>query len=159
MRTRSEYRVVLGEVPDVPLPDRFVVHEVRDDDRASLAVLLLDAYRGTIDDEGENEDDAVEAIEWSLSRAVRPHSFVAGDGDALVAMSFVVVVGGRHYIDPVATAASHKRSGLGRSIVAHSLQALAESGVDEAGAVITDGNVASERLFASLGFTRVGAWG
>jgi L-amino acid N-acyltransferase YncA len=40
-----------------------------------------------------------------------------------------------------------------------SLRRLHRDGVDEVGAVITDGNLASERLFARLGFSRVGPWG
>ena len=32
-------------------------------------------------------------------------------------------------------------------------------GVSDVGAVITDGNVASERLFRRLEFARVGPWG
>jgi L-amino acid N-acyltransferase YncA len=38
------------------------------------------------------------------------------------------------------------------------LATLAESGVTEVGATITDGNEPSQRLFTSLGFERVGAW-
>ena len=76
-----------------------------------------------------------------------------------MAMSFVVVVGGRHFIDPVATAAARKGRGLGTDAVSHSLGALARDGVSDVGAVITDGNVASERLFRRLEFARVGPWG
>ena len=78
--------------------------------------------------------------------------------DAVMALSFVVVVKDRHYVDPVATAVPFKGAGLGRTAVDHSLSLLASDGVEEAGAVITDGNVPSERLFTSLGFTRVAAW-
>jgi L-amino acid N-acyltransferase YncA len=39
-----------------------------------------------------------------------------------------------------------------------SLRSLAEAGIDEVGAVITDGNTPSERLFARFGFVRVGEW-
>lgn len=49
--------------------------------------------------------------------------------------------------------------GRGCAAVATSLRSLHEVGVREVGAVITDGNTASERLFTSLGFVRVGSWG
>jgi L-amino acid N-acyltransferase YncA len=78
---------------------------------------------------------------------------------SIVAMSLVVVVNERHYIDPVATASGLKGTGLGRDVVGQSLSLLAADHVEEVGAVITDGNVPSERLFASLDFTRVGVWG
>jgi L-amino acid N-acyltransferase YncA len=155
-RTRSEYRAAIdGQSFAVLAGARHVV----DADRDALAVLLLAAYRGTIDDEGESLDDAYDAIDEYLGSIVRDHSFVVADaGGALTAMSFVVVVDERRYIDPVAVHPDAKRRGLGRAAVTTSLASLVAAGVTEVGATITDGNVASERLFASLGFERVGAW-
>ncbi len=89
---------------------------------------------------------------------IRPHSVVLDEGGELTAISFVVVVDGRHYVDPVVTAGSRKGQGRGRAVVLASLRSLAEDGVTEVGAVITDGNTPSERLFTRFGFTRVGAW-
>ena len=159
MRTRSEYRRQLPLDREPPaLPDGVSLRHVDRADEPALARLLLDAYRGTIDDEGETEADAEAAIGYSFA-CLRPEaSFVATAADELVAMSFVVIVGDRHYIDPVATAARWKERGVGTAAVLASVGAVADSGATEIGAVITDGNVASERLFAGLGFTRVGPW-
>ena len=73
-------------------------------------------------------------------------------------MAFVVVVGGERYIDPVVTAPHLKGQGIGRAAVDHVLASLARSGEQRVGAVITDTNVPSQRLFASLGFERIGPW-
>lgn len=135
------------------------VRGVTDVDRVDLATLLLDAYRGTVDDEGEGPDEALAAIDFYLATIVRTSSFVVLDGSDLVAMSFVVVVGDRHYVDPVAVSPRVQRRGVGRAAVATSLAALADDGVRDVGAVITDGNTPSERLFRSLGFVRIGPWG
>jgi hypothetical protein len=128
-------------------------------DRDVLAALLLDGYRNTIDDEGENLDDACAAIDQYLARIERPHSFVVTEQEILVAFSFVVVVKDVHYIDPVVVASKRKQRGLGRATVRLCLASLAAARISEVGATITDGNVASERLFAGLGFSRRGAWG
>ena len=146
-RTRSEFRRNLS----VPLPSatgRPGAHTVApavEADRDALAALLLDAYRGTIDD--------------YLGRLLPAYSLVVEEDGRPVSLSFVVRVQGRHYIDPVATSAAHKGRGLGTDAVATSIRLLQRDGVDEVGAVITDGNVASERLFARFGFTRIGPWG
>ena len=121
--------------------------------------MVLDAYRGTIDDEGEDHEAALVAVDHWLSRAVVPHSVVLEQNEKILAVSFVVDVAGRKYIDPVATVSSRKRQGLARVVVSCSLRSLHQHGEPEVGAVITDGNIASERLFADLGFVRVGAWG
>ena len=160
-RTRSEYRLSLPTPQPAPTPP--TGHPVTfahpsEARRDELADLLLDAYRGTIDDEGEDADDACEAIDEYLGVILTPHSFVVVDGDHSVAFSFVVVVDGMHYIDPVVVRADRKRRGLGRVAVRRSLDSLAGAGVVDVGATITDGNVASERLFTALGFTRHGAW-
>ncbi len=160
-RTRSEYRRSLDVSPTAPtmlsVPWAFV--PATSVDPGALAVLLLDAYRGTIDDEGEGEAEARHAIDDYLGRLLPAYSVVIEEDGQPVAMSFVVVVGGRHFIDPVATAAGRKGRGLGTEAVLRSLGALARDGVADVGAVITDGNVASERLFRRLEFVRVGPWG
>lgn len=158
-RTRSEYRLSL--VPEVPVRREIDASRIRHpttDDRQSAAELLLDAYRGTVDDEGETEKEALAAIDYYFA-TMEPHaSFVLPGDEGLTSMSFVVTVQGLRYIDPVATRRSHKGRGLGRCMVCASLTALRASGATEVGAVITDGNTPSERLFASLGFERHGTW-
>lgn len=76
-------------------------------DYEALSHLMLDAYRGSVDDESENIDDARAAIDHYFEIIVWPHSFVIADDDQPLAMSMVVVVAGVHYIDPVATAAGY----------------------------------------------------
>lgn len=138
----------------VPLP---TIHP-DEQQRNPLAALMLDAYRNTIDDEGETLDDAFSAIDHYLASIVRPHSYVMLDGPDLVAFAFVVVVNDVHYVDPVVVASARKRLGFGDALVRRCLGSLADAGVIEVGATITDGNVASERLFIGLGFYRYGSW-
>lgn len=166
VRTRSEYRLGLAsdEKPDEPASTSSAVelpfdfrHAARSD-RVGCATLLLDAYRGTIDDEGEDANDALAAIDDYFERILWDHCFVASDRGVLAAMSFVVVVGDMFYIDPVATAQSHKRLGLARIAIMMSLASLVANGVTEVGATITDGNTASERLFIGTGFERIGPY-
>lgn len=158
-RSRSEYLRVHADAPSVEVTSERGIRLASDDDRDALADLLLDAYRGTIDDEGEDVPAARRAADECLARRVSGGSVVIEEGERLVAMSFVVMVRGRAYVDPVATAAAWKQTGLGRRAVSASLQRLRDADVHEVGATITDGNVPSERLFASLGFVRVGPWG
>jgi ribosomal protein S18 acetylase RimI-like enzyme len=129
-----------------------------EEQRDRLAALMLDAYRNTIDDEGETLDDALSAIDFYLASIVRPCSHVMLDGADVVAFAFVVVVKELHYIDPVVVAPARKRLGIGAALVRQCLRSLADAGISEAGATITDGNVASERLFTGLGFDRHGSW-
>ena len=157
-RTRSEYRRSLDVAPASGRRSRpSAIAPATSADRGALALLLLNAYHGTIDDEGEAE--ARQAIDHYLGRLLPDYSVVIEEDGQPVAMSFVVIVGGRHFIDPVATAAARKGRGLGTEAVLHSLAALAGDGVADVGAVITDGNVASERLFRRLDFARIGPWG
>jgi predicted N-acetyltransferase YhbS len=158
-RTRSEYRLALDADGREPHALGALVIE-RPDVGAidALAALLLDAYRGSVDDEGETQREAVEAMSDFLEMHIPEYSVVVRDGADYVAFSFVVLVNGVHYIDPVVTAARRKRQGLGSLAVSLCLDRLRAGGVREVGAVITDGNKPSERLFATLGFTRVGPW-
>jgi GNAT superfamily N-acetyltransferase len=155
-RTRSEYRLSPLSMTATPACNH--ARRPLASDRDALATVMLDAYRGTIDDEGESIDDAMAAVDHYLTEAVPEYSFVLSEAGAVTAFSFVVVVNDLHYIDPVVVAPDRKRQGLGRDVVAQCLRSLDDAGVSEVGATITDGNVASERLFVGLGFTRRGVW-
>ncbi len=160
-RSRSEYLLTPLPVASAIAPPthRSAVRGVDVSDREQLATVILDAYRGTVDDEGEDHEAALAAVDDWLSRLEAPHSVVLERDGQLVAVSFVVNVAGRQYIDPVATLTGRKRQGLATAAVGCSLRSLHEAGAREVGAVITDGNTASERLFTNLGFVRVGSWG
>jgi len=155
-RTRSEYRFSISANQFEPLTAN--VEHLHPNDRDALGQLMLDAYRDTIDDEGETTTEALQAVDHLLTHCLREHSFVLKEAGKPVAMSFVLVVDGIHYIDPVAVTATHKNAGLGRKMVETSLASIASAGVTEMGATITDGNIPSERLFAGLGAVRVGPW-
>lgn len=158
-RTRSEYRLLLDGASVAPAGGApFTLRRVEPGDRDVLSMVLLDAYRGSVDDEGEGPEEASEAIDDYFSMMAWPHGRVLELEDTIGAFAFVVVVGDRHYIDPVATARAAQRRGLGTAVVRAVLASLRAAGVAEVGATITDGNVPSERLFASLGFARIGPW-
>jgi L-amino acid N-acyltransferase YncA len=155
-RSRSEY--LLAPIPHLEPDPAITTRPVARTHRAAIARLVLDGYRGTIDDEGEDLDDALAAVDTWFALLLPDHSTEIVDGTEIVAISFVVAVDGRPYIDPVVVASRRKRRGLGRHAVAASLASLATAGFDSVGATVTDGNVASERLFARLGFRRIGPW-
>jgi len=71
-RTRSECRMspIQATAASAPLPTIHPDEQQRD----SLAAVMLDAYRNTIDDEGESPDDALSTIDHYLASIVRPHS-------------------------------------------------------------------------------------
>jgi len=156
-RTRSEYR--LSPVTVEPPSAELMTRRVRGADRDVLAALMLDGYRGTIDDEGEDLDDALDAVDHYMAAMMHEQSFVVTEDGQVVAMAFVVTVDGVHFVDPIVVAADRKRTGLGRDAVRMLLGSLMSAGVTEVGATITDGNTASERLFLGLGFVRRGPWG
>ena len=84
----------------LPLEERAVLLEplarrVERSDVAALGDLMLAAYRGTVDDEGETLEDAVGEVEGLLEGSYGPFasdaSFVAEDDDGLVGASLVAI--------------------------------------------------------------------
>ncbi len=156
-RTRSESR--LSPVNVEPTDGEPVTRRVLGTDREVLAALMLDAYRGTIDDEGEDTDDALVAVDRYMGGLLPDHSFVVTEDGRVVAMAFVTVFNGVHYVNPIVVASDRKRTGVGRDALRLILGSLLAAGVTEVGATITDGNTASEGLFLGIGFVRRGLWG
>ncbi len=150
--TRVRYEIDLSGASDEPTLVSFQTRTIERDDLKDLAQLMLDAYMGTIDYEGENLQDAVDEI----------RSFL--DGDPMLEHSIVVEVEGRivsgilidnHHEGPlvrsVVTLPDFKGKGLAKAVASRTLVSLAEQGYAKLVLYITEGNLASEALFRSLG--------
>lgn len=131
-------------------------------DAEALAALMLDAYRGTTDDDGETIDDArAEVASFFAAQTdppLLPCSWLCIRSDRIVAACLVLwwAKRGVPLIAYVMTRADSKRMALGRRAALHSLASAQQAGYAEIRAVITDGNTPSERLFARIGFAPVG---
>jgi predicted N-acetyltransferase YhbS len=125
------------------------------DDRDGLAQLMLDAYTGTIDYEGESIVEAREAVDdWLGDAPLLSHSFGATIDGRVVSAVLVMTLDDAPFVSIVMTAPEHKGSGLGRAVVGASLESLRTEHHSTATLYITEGNEPSERLFASLGAVR-----
>ena len=137
--------------PVIGLPTR---HPTADDSEA-LAVLMLDAYQGTIDADGsETLDVARDEVRGYLAGdPLLEHSFVALNAEGPVAAVLV----GRHegipLIGYVMTSASHKGRGLATALTVLALASLHAAGERRAHLWVTRGNTHAERIYERLGFT------
>jgi RimJ/RimL family protein N-acetyltransferase len=149
---RRHLIVDLGPMPEpaIGLP----VRHPSTDDAEALAVLMLDAYRGTIDFEGtETLDVARDEVRGYFSRTpMLEHSFVALDAEVPVAAVLVGRYDGLPLIGYVMTAAAHKGRRLATALNALALASLDAAGERQAHLWVTRGNTHAERIYERLGF-------
>ncbi len=128
------------------------IRQLRATDRDALARLMLDAYVGTIDYEGETLDEAVDEVDvWLRASPMLAHSYAAVIGGRMVSAVLVTTVDDLPFVSNVMTDPDHKGAGLGRTVVEVALRSLRASGHQRLVLYITKGNLASERLFAAAG--------
>ncbi len=154
--TRLRYEIDLTTI-EVSPPRSPALRRLGPADRDQLAALMLDAYAGTIDDEGETLADAeAEVDQWLADTPMLDHSFGAVIDDDLVAAVLVMELDQQPFVAIVMTAADRKGAGWGRAVVGSALAALQRDGHRRVALVITRGNTPSERLFTGLGAVTVG---
>jgi hypothetical protein len=154
-RPRHEYVLALG-VREVPAEDPSV-RSPEAADLEALARLMLAAYEGTIDYDGETIAEAREEVaRYFAGRPLLEVSWLRLDGGDVISAVLVSHWAERScpLVGYVMTAPERKGAGAAADVLARSLGSLAADGHTEVRAVITEGNVPSERLFASAGFRR-----
>jgi ribosomal protein S18 acetylase RimI-like enzyme len=163
---RRRLRLDLREevVDPSPLPATASVRPLTPGDAEALAVLMDDAYRGTIDAEpGQGLDDARDEIAATIAGrygVLMPGvSLLAFDGDELVSACLVTRFEDAPFVAFTMTRAARKGQGLSRAVMTRSIRAMAEAGEPRVDLIVTAGNDPAERLYASLGFVPVEAAG
>lgn len=132
------------------------------EDQQFIAELMLDSYRDTIDYDGETIDDALREVESYFS-GLRDdstwlnRSWLGFVEDSLACASLVRFWKDRNapIIAYVMTASQWKGKHLARLGVTRSLQSLPGKNYTKVYAIITEGNLPSERVFTRIGFKRL----
>jgi hypothetical protein len=164
IRQRFEYTFELHDLKPSfehnPL-NSFILKNPSLADKNALAELMLDSYQGTIDYDGETIEDSITEIESYFSGPSDQKwlecSWLVFSKDELVCACLIDFWKKRNapLIAYVMTSANWKGKHLAYSVVAHSLQSLVEKKQDKVLAVITDGNLPSEKIFTRIGFKRL----
>jgi GNAT superfamily N-acetyltransferase len=126
------------------------------EEREPLAHLMLAAYRGAADDEGETIVEALQEVDSVLLSADRPFmaeaSFVIEVDATLASASLVSLFRGAPLVTHVMTHPHYKRRGLGISALLSSANALREQGSSSLSLYVTDSNEPALALYRKLGF-------
>jgi predicted GNAT family acetyltransferase len=126
------------------------------EERERLAHLMLAAYRGAADDEGESIAEALQEVDDVLVSANRPFlpeaSFVIEVDAAFASASLVSLFRGAPLITHLMTHPRYKRRGLGTSALLSSANALIEQGWSSLSLYVTESNGPALALYRKLGF-------
>lgn len=142
------------------IPSDLDVRPPTTEDRLDLATLMMEAYVGTIDYDGETYDQAVEEVDGAFaSETLLAQSRVAvGDG-VMHSAVLVNLVEGDAFIGYTMTRADAKNQGLASALLDLSMEAIWTAGYEQVRCFITEGNKPSERIFYRAGFRVVGTIG
>lgn len=160
--TRHEYRLVRSDFRPSgrSLPDGYQIRVATTADHLELADLMMDAYVGTIDYEGETPEQAVEEVGGYLeSEAYLEVSQVAVSGGVIQCAVMMSRIAGIPLVGFVMTRAAVKGRGLASALLDLATDAVWATGAEEIRAFITDGNLPSEAIFTKAGYERIAKYG
>ena len=125
-------------------------------DLPTLAALMIDAYTGTIDYDGETLEDAKGEVQSYFNGAsgepLLDASCMCFDGETLASAILTSFWEGTPLVAYVMTSAGYKGQGLARALLHKSLIRLKEQDHTQVRAFITEGNTPSETIFKTIGF-------
>lgn len=164
MGLRSIYRLDLDKFvrpePELSL-GYMIIRSPQVVDLEDLTRLMLDAYKGTIDDWETHEDALNEVRAYFAGERGGPQLMDCSKvyelrkkivSACLIAESTELQI---PIIAYIMTSAEMKRQGLARSLLITTLRGLRDLEYTAVQAVITDGNAPAEQLFIQTGFERV----
>lgn len=125
-------------------------------DAGAVARLMLAAYAGSVDDEGEDEADALVEVRKTFGGdhgTFDAHSSkLVARADGLLHATLITRWQGRPFVAFAMTAPAARRAGLARACLIAAMQDLRDQGEGEIRLVVTLANLPARRLYESLGF-------
>jgi ribosomal protein S18 acetylase RimI-like enzyme len=128
-------------------------------DVPELAHLMIDAYRGTIDDEGETLEEAQAEMRATMDgkygEFLSTCSFAIELDGVLVSACLVTFWEGMPLIAFTMTHPDRQNRGLLTEILKRSINAMIAEGHEEARLLVTKGNLPAVHVYERLGFQTI----
>ncbi len=143
-----------------PLRGGWLLRPISEGDLEALGTLMLEAYKGTIDYEGETLEDAVKEVSTVLKGGYGPFlnecSYIIEDEGKMLSASMVVLSdeADQPLLVFSMTHPDHKRKGMAEFLLKASINWLFDANYEELCLVVTEGNTGAIRLYEKLGFRR-----
>lgn len=154
--TRRHLIATLSSAPEPRLT--LQTRPPRPDDREQLAAVMLDAYRDTVDADGdETLEVALDEVDrFFAGRSGTPllaNSRVAYSKERIVAAALVGLFEDRPLIAYLFTDSAWKGRGVATGLMAQVMRSLEADGHGSVHLWVTAGNEPAERIYEALGFT------
>ena len=129
---------------------------VKPDDVEELGRLMISAYAGTIDYDGETEEQAIREIRSMMNGKygdfLRSCSFAIDGEEGLRSACLMSIWEHAPLVLVVMTRAEDKHLGLGEFLLRYCMQVLRDHGYANLALFVTEGNTPAQRLYEKLGF-------
>jgi ribosomal protein S18 acetylase RimI-like enzyme len=147
---------MVAALPGPETVDVAGLRTVRRDDAAMLADLMMSAYVGTIDYEGETRAQALEEVQDTLAGRRGPFDWeasrVIAQDAALASAALVITWRDEPFVCFSMTAGPVKRQGLARACLLASMNNLTSRGATRLRLLVTRANLPAVGMYRKLGF-------
>ena len=139
----------------------FGCRSVTEADAAPLGRLMLDAYRGTVDDEGETLEDAVAEVakttQGGYGRFLPDCSLAIEQNGVMSSACLITLIEerGLPFLAFAMTAPGSQGKGMAAFLLKTAINVLFDNGHRELVLVVTEANEPAVRLYRKLGFEPV----
>ena len=134
------------------------IRNISNKDTHILGSLMLNAYRGTIDYDGESLDDAISEVQATLEGKYGPFlekcSFLIEEDKKAISASIITWFDEvkKPFLAFLMTHPKYKNQGHGTYLLKRSINVLLDDGYKELYLVVTNGNRPAQHLFKKMGF-------
>ncbi len=145
-----------ADVEPQPISADFSWRHPKPADAPSLGQLMLEAYRGTIDEQDETLAAAIGHVQrffaGEFGDPLLDSSFVAPEEDEPRSVTLVSLFEGEPLLAQVYTSPAWVNRGFATRLIQMSMNGLADAGFQFLNLFVTEGNQAAEHLYDKLGF-------
>lgn len=153
-------KIVKQEIVDIQAYNCLDDLENKFDLTQCFAKHFLEAFNGTIDDEGERLADwlieITDTCDGKYGPIMEEHSFYMKEKEKIVASTVVALFRGIPLIIYVAVDPKYRGQGLAKKLLKKKLNSFCNSKHQEVFLVVTSGNLPAEMIYKKLGFKSVG---